>query len=124
MLTPLTQTAIVVLNDIACGELSARSSQYVLFPQTMSQLLVSLESHGLIRLLPGRPREAIFSYQLSRSTKDITLLDVLEATGEHLNCNHEACEDMYHQYGAAARKLGVVNRITRQYLSEIKLTDL
>lgn len=124
MLTPLTQTALAVLNDIVCGELSPCFTRHALFSQTVAQLLVKLEFHGLIRLLPNQSGEDILSYQLTRPAADITLLDVLEAADEHLNCNHETYEDMYHQYGIAARKLGIVNQITRQYLSEIKLTDL
>lgn len=120
MLTPLTQTALAVLNDIACGELSPRSIRRTV----ISQLLVTLESHGLICLLPGHPCEDVLSYRLACPAESITLLDVLEATGEHLNCNHEMREEMYCQYGVVAHKLGIVNLITRKYLSEIKLFDL
>ena len=55
---------------------------------------------------------------------NISLLDILEATGEHLNCNHPATEDFYLRYGNTAKKLGVVNHMTRLYLEEIKLNDL
>lgn len=124
MLTPFTQTALAVLNDIACGEISTRSTQYALFPHALSELLVKLESYGIIQLIPGQPRNEVLSYKLCHKPQQITLLDILQAIGEHLNCNQETCEEMYLHYGVAARKLGVVNRITRQYLEEIKLTDL
>lgn len=55
---------------------------------------------------------------------EISLLDILEATGEHLNCNSPITERFYAQYGRAAQKLGIVNQITRIYLKEITLTDL
>ena len=103
MLTRLTQTALAVWNDIACMDISLRRAHY---------------------LLPGRLQGEILADELTRPASDISLLDVFKATGEHLNCNHEVHEEMYHRYGVAAHKLGVVNHMTRQYLSEIKLTDL
>lgn len=124
MLTPLTQTALAVLNDISCRELSPCTTQYSLFSDTVADVLVKLEAYGLIRLLPGQSPEDVLSYELTCPAGEITLLNVLEATGEHLNCNHEVYEEMYYRYGIAARKLGVVNRMTRLYLAEIKLTDL
>ena len=55
---------------------------------------------------------------------EISLLDILEATGEHLNCNRPITEQFYAQYGRAAQKLGIINQIARIYLREITLTDL
>ena len=127
MLTLLTQSTIVVLNDISSGEVSSRLEQCVFLPYSLSELLAKLESAGLIQLLPGKvqeDRKEILSYKLTRPIYEISLLDVLEATGEHLNCNHTTNEDMYMHYGVAARKLGVVNDMTRVYLKGIKLTDL
>ena len=54
---------------------------------------------------------------------EISLLEVLEAINGHLNCNHPTSEAFYTRYGKMAQKLGVVNYITRLYLSEIKLID-
>lgn len=124
MLTLLTQTALAVLSDISCGIISARTKQYALYPHALLDVLVKLEAHNLIRLLPERSRDSILSYQLARPVYSITLLNVLEAMGENLNCNHELYEDFYDHYGTAARKLGVLNHVTRAYLSEIKLADL
>lgn len=124
MLTPLTQIALAVLNGISCGEVSACSASFSICPHSLSDILVKLESHGLIALLPGQSRGTISSYTLARPATKITLLDILEATGESLNCNTETYEEMYFRYGIAARKLGIINHITRQYLSEIRLTDL
>ena len=45
------------------------------------------------------------------------------AINGHLNCNHPTSEAFYTRYGKMAQKLGVVNYITRLYLSEIKLID-
>ena len=49
---------------------------------------------------------------------------VMEAVDQHLNCNQPDCEKMYARYHYAAHKLGIVNQMTRAYLSEIPLTDL
>lgn len=124
MLTPLTQTALAVLNDIAYGDSFLHASVYAPCACNLSALLCQLQSAGLIRLLAHKEPGCIASYELTRAAIDISLLDVLEATDEHLNCNHETREEMYAHYGYAARKLGIVNQITRTYLSEIKLTEL
>ena len=91
MITPITQAAIAVLNDIYAGGDTARS---------------------------------IRSYSPARESSDVSLLDILEATGEHLNCNHPTTEEFHMRYGKAAQKLGIVNYITREYLKEIKLFEL
>lgn len=63
-------------------------------------------------------------YELTRPSYKISLLNILEATGEHLNCNHPTYEEMYMHCRNAANKLGIINHMTRLYLSEIPLTDL
>lgn len=139
MLTPLTQTAIAVLNDIADGGLSQRLSGRDITSETLIGLLTKLENGGLIRRrqIPAGPRgtstasgsrhstgSALDSYELARPYNEITLLQILEATGEHLNCNYPTKEEFYNRYGRAAVRLGVVNHMTRLYLAEIKLLEL
>ena len=126
MLTPATQTALAVLNDISLGKISACSPCYDLFPTTVEELLLKLEEGGLIQLKEGKDHKSLssLSYKLSRPSIEISLLDILEATGEHLNCNRPTNEEFYMRYGKAAIKLGVVNHITRTCLKEIKLFDL
>ena len=70
-----------------------------------------------------RRRYTTCSYKLCRPLCEISLLEVLEAIDGHLNCNHPTTEAFYTRYGKVAQKLGVVNYITRLYLSEIKLID-
>lgn len=41
-----------------------------------------------------------------------------------LSRTHVTSEEMYQQYRAAANRLGIINHMTRIYLSEIKLNDL
>lgn len=124
MLTPLTQTAISMLCDITHGGTSDNLPHYDLYMNTVSELLAKLESGGLIRCINPDRRDNLSSYELTRSCFDVTLLELLELTGEHLNCNHPTNETLYARYPGAAPKLGVVNQMTRLYLSDIKLNDL
>jgi len=124
MLTPITQTAISMLYDISHGGTSVNLSHYALFMNTVSELLHKLENGGLIRCKDAENRDRLSSYELTRPCHQITLLELLEVTGEHLNCNHPTSELLYTRYRGAAGKLGVVNQMTRVYLSEIKLNDL
>ena len=124
MLTPLTQTAISVLNDIAQGYTQEILPYYTLVQNTVSELLLKLEAGGLIRCKDTEQRDLLTAYELARPSYQITLLDLLEAIGEHLNCNHPTHEMLYQHYRGAAAKLGVINHMTRIYLAEIKLNDL
>ena len=124
MLTPLTQTAISILHEIAYKDSCSSSSDYALFQNTVSELLARLEAGGLIRCTDTEHRDLLTSYELARPCYRISLLDLLVATGEHLNCNHPTSEALYQRYRGAAAKLGVINHVTRVYLSEVKLNDL
>ncbi len=124
MLTPLTQTAIFILHDIANGGTPENIPMYKLFINTVSELLRKLEIAGLIRCTDTENRELLSSYKLIRPCHQISLLELLEAIGEHLDCNHPTQEALYASYRNAANKLGVINHMTRVYLSEIKLNDL
>lgn len=124
MLTLMTQTAIAILSDISEKGRSQHYKQYCLFPNVLSELLNKFEYAGLIRLIEGKERGQISSYELCKSINELSLLNILEATGEHLNCNHETTEELYSHCSRAAHRLGIINQITRLYLSEIKLADL
>lgn len=124
MLTPFTQIALTTLHDISCGENGPRCGQYAFSVHSQTELLNRLECAGLIRLLPDKQRGELVSYDLTRPLTNISLLDVLNAINEHLDYSIEATEQMYQQYGIAARKLGVVNYVIRRCLSDIKLIDL
>lgn len=123
MLTIQTQVAISILHTISSSR-ESYSFGKLFSTNIVSELLDQLETGKIIRLIPGKAKGCIGSYELTHSAVDISLLDILEATGEHLNCNHPATEEFYFRYGNAAKKLGVVNHMTRLYLDEIKLNDL
>lgn len=124
MLTRFTCAAIAVLYDIYNENACFCPETESLSLHNLSDLLLKLTTGGFIALLPGKPTDHPDSYRLIRSFSQISLLDILEVTDEHLNCNHEPYEMMYQQHRAAANKLGIINQITRKYLKEIKLIDL
>ena len=91
----------------------------------LGELLGQLESAGLIRVKADHAGDVTPEiYELTRPLFQISLLHVMEATDQHLNCNQPDCEKMYARYHRAAHKLGIINQMTRVYLSEIPLTDL
>lgn len=124
MITLKTQAAIAVLNDIYTGERATCTNKYSLSEEDWYILLSKLTAAGIIRLTDKEHPQDLHSYQPARKSIDVSLLDILEATGEHLNCNHSTTEEFYSKYGNAAKRLGIVNQITRTYLQEIKLFDL
>ena len=124
MITPMTQAAIAVLNDIYAGGDTARTDACRLTEQDLDILLSKLLKAGLIKLSDQKAPCNIQSYSPVRSSSKVSLLDILEATGEHLNCNHPTTEEFHMRYEKAAQKLGVINYITRKYLHEIKLFEL
>ena len=127
MITPRTQTAIAVLKCIY-----ARDYGTCIKPCTLTEgqmrillpLLIQLSIAKFILLKDTENPLEIQSYIPARKAVEISLLDILEATGEHLNCNRPITEQFYAQYGRAAQKLGIINQIARIYLKEITLTDL
>lgn len=124
MITSFTQSAIAVLNDIYSGNSNCRSKELGISERVLCTLLNKLSAKGLIRLTDREHPNLLASYEATKHPREVSLLDILEAIGEHLNCNHPTTEEFYMRYGKAAQKLGVVNQMTRIYLEEIKLFDL
>lgn len=122
MLTKCTQTAIAVLHDISFGD----ALHTVNFPssrEVWTELFDNLVSKRLIRCLPGQDKELLSSYELCRPLYEISLLDVLEAIGEPINCTRPTSEEFYLHNYLVAQKVGVLNRVARMFLSEIKISD-
>lgn len=124
MITPRTQTAIAVLKFIYAREPGTCIQTCALTSPAMPALLLQLAAARLILLKDTENPQEIQSYIPCKEASEVFLLSILEATGEHLDCNCPPTEQFYARYGRAAQKLGVVNRITRIYLSEIALADL
>lgn len=124
MLTPLTQAAIAALNDIYTGGDSFCEYGKILSGQRKTILLGQLARAGIISLAKKEKPQNIDSYLPAKKSDEVSLLDVLKATGESLNCNQPTSEAFYTRYGKTAQKLGIVNHMTRIYLQEIKLTEL
>ena len=123
MLTIQTQVATSILHTIASVQKSTPMDK-LFSANIVSELLDKMEAGKIIKPIPGKNKGEIASYRLTRPATEVSLLDILEATGEHLNCNHPTSEEFYMRYSNAAKKLGVVNQMTRLYLENIKLNDL
>lgn len=130
MLPPLTKKTIALLHHIAQGK-PCRATDYRISPEELRRICTLLEQKGLIcheedadvSVDADADADVCLSYTLCCPLCDISLLDVLQVTDGHLNCNVPTTEEFYSRYGKVAQKLGVVNYMTRLYLSEIKLTD-
>lgn len=122
MLSSLTQTTIALLQDISAG-IYLQATNFSLSEEEYSLLLNQLVTHNLIRPTTAKPDNPSAIYELCRQLTDISLLDILEATGEPLNCGHHIPEEFYFQNQRAARKLGVLNDMTRMFCADIKLSD-
>lgn len=89
------------------------------------RLLGKLHSSGLIRLKPVRNgATGSGSYELCYPIYQISLCDILVATGGGIELSMENTEDIYNNYGMAGKRLGVLNQMACRYLSEIHLTDV
>ena len=124
MITPKTQTAIAVLKCIYARDYGTCIKPCTLTEKEKQALLLQLSIAKFILLKDAENPLETQSYIPARKAVEISLLDILEATGEHLNCNRPITEQFYAQYGRAAQKLGIINQIARIYLKEITLTDL
>lgn len=124
ILTPPTRTAITMLHTIA----SDGSYTPIDSPEsvaTIRKLLPLLTVAEIIHPVSQIEVEHLLSgYKLTRPIHKITLLDILKAISEHLDCNNETSEDLYNQHRQAASDLGIISHMTRFYLSRIKLSDL
>lgn len=128
MLSPLTQRTIALLHLIAHAEHCNIPHCGMSSHEELRHICALLEQKGMIR--PATNTDAgiadtdpCIAYALCRPLHDISLLDVLQVTDGHLDCNAPTTEEFYSRYGKVAQKLGVVNYMTRLYLSEIRITD-
>lgn len=122
MLTHLTQTAIAVLHDIALkGCLS--SADFSIGEDKLNELLQKLEASLIIHRLPEQEKDTQPSYELYRPLNEISILNVIEAVGEPVNCKCPTSEAFYITHSRVAQKIGVINQVVRTYLSEIKISD-
>lgn len=124
MFTQLTQTTIAILYDIANGGIPNHSKKYELSIKGFMSIVIKLEQKGLIRLKLESKKELISSYELTYPMNQITLLDILEAIGEEIDCKRFIPEKIYEQAKNETNWPKTIDRIIRAYFEEIKLTDL
>lgn len=123
MLTLRTKLALAILHDIRHGDYRL-STSFNYPPSDMAVLLQALSQGHLITLLENRPCDLPESYRLACEYHRISLLSILEALGEGVYFNHPSDEDFYSRYGTTARKLGIVNQMTRSYLEAISIAEI
>ncbi|WP_071145230.1 hypothetical protein [Bacteroides ihuae] len=118
--------AVSLLKEInygLSGTESARKSPLSEFDTR--RLLSKLHSSGLIRLKAVKNGAlGSSSYELCYPIYQISLCDILVATGGGIELSVENTEDIYNNYGMAGKRLGVLNQMACRYLSEIHLTDV
>ena len=127
MLTLRTKLALAVLHDIQYKDYQLSTSLNP-SPSEVTYLLQKLSKGRLIALIENRPDNQPDSrpesYRLACAYHQITLLSILEALGEGVYFNRPSDEKFYSCYGTTARKLGIVNQMTRLYLMEISIAEL
>ena len=123
MLTFRTKLALAVLHDIQYQDYQL-STSFHYSPSEITSLLQALSKGHLITLTENLPPHLPESYRLSCEYHQINLLSILEALGEGVYFNHPSDENFYFRYGTTARKLGIINQMTRLYLMEISITEL
>lgn len=123
MLTPRTKFALALLHDIQYKD-HQLSNSFHYTPSETASLLRALSKSNLITRIENQPDERLESYRLTCSYHKISLLSILEALGEGIHVNHPSDEDFYARYGTTARKLGIVNQMTRVYLTQISIAEL
>ncbi len=91
--------------------------------EKLGKSLVQLEKANLIRHISGITGHTLDTYELVKPYFEITLLDILSATGDgiHIRTDDESSPLPYHT--SASRKLSIMNYMIRYYLSEISIAD-
>ena len=123
MLTLRTKLALAILHDIRHEDYRL-STSFNYPPSEMTALLQALSQGHLIVLMENQPCDLPESYRLACEYHRISLLSILEALGEGVYFNHPSDESFYSRYGTTARKLGIVNQMTRSYLKEISIAEI
>ena len=117
MLTLRTKLALAVLHDIQYKDYQLSTSLNP-SPSEIAYLLQKLSKGRLIALIENRPDNQ------SDNRPESYRLSILEALGEGVYFNRPSDEKFYSCYGTTARKLGIVNQMTRLYLMEISIAEL
>lgn len=122
MLDQRTKFILSILYSIHYGE-NEMSNDYDYTEEELGKILVQLEKANLIRHISGVTGHTLDTYELVKPYFDITLLDILSATGDgiHIRTDDESSPLPYHT--STSRKLSVINYMIRYYLSEIFIAD-
>lgn len=122
MLDPRTKFILSLLYNIHYKK-NEMSNNYDYTEEKLNRSLALLEKANLIRQISGVTGHTLDTYELAKPYFEITLLDILSATGDgiHIRTDDESSPLPYHT--PASRKLSIVNYMIRYYLSEISIAD-
>jgi len=124
MLTSNTKKAIALLHDMYYRHGYGKDNLCDFSDSSTQEMLSNLESVGLICLRTDEVANALSSYELCKPLFEITLQDLLAATGEGICPVFKNKEKIYEQYSTAASRLGVLNEVACELLAKIRIIDL
>ncbi len=127
MLTQEMEDAISLLKEISYMEdyVIGRSSFPCLADGKVRELLCHLCRNSLLHVVsPSLTSRDSFDYSLSRPLQEITLYDILRATGGNLHLSLDPSEDASERYGVSGRRISVLETMIRHFLSEIPIVEV
>lgn len=122
--TPLTQTTIAVLYDIANGVSFNYLKDDGSSMLSLSDIVLKLEAKNIIRLKAGQTEGDLSSYELTLPVHLIPLLDILEAIEERIDYDKFIPEIASRFKGHIANDTEAVKRMIHAYLETVKLANL
>lgn len=127
MLTQEMENAISLLKEISYMEdyVIGRSPFPHLSDGNVRELLCHLCRNSLLRVVdPSLKTRESFNYALSRPLQEITLYDILRATGGNLHLSVDSSEDASERYGLSGRRISVLETMIRHLLSDIPIVEV
>ncbi|WP_321480855.1 hypothetical protein [uncultured Bacteroides sp.] len=124
MLTSSTKKVIALLHEMYYRHEELKANLFDYSDSSIQEMLNCLKQSGLICLRADGKDSSLSSYELSKPLFQITLLDLLMATGEGILPVFQNKESIYENYGTAACRLGVLNEVTCEMLGKIHITDI
>lgn len=122
MLDLRTKFILSIIYDIHYkGNVMSKGYDYT--KEELDRSLMQLEKANIIRHISGATGYTLDVYELSRPYFEITLLDILYATGEGIHIRTDDKSSPLPYNTPTSRKLSIVNYMIRYYLSEISITD-
>lgn len=125
MLSPVVLKAVALIKSIQHDYSLESNCTLNLSDSEVRRLLRRLSMAELIRLKDKDcDASKITSYEVCHSLYEISLCDILVATGGGIELSIKDTQDIYSRYGLVAPRLDVINHMMCHFLSDIHVTDL